>query len=188
MFLGKVIAHTSLWFSNFFPVLLMLLVTDVTRWKYSINFQLENLDWYKKFQIFSYAMASKSRDGTALSNVPTVFGILKLNSFIYVVLENKILWNFRTAQCQQQRGMANLKAIGLRLKSVKNIQKITQSMKMVSAAKYARAEQDLKAARPLGKAAQKFYEQAEVGKKLKHNHPACVPLIYLVLNIIIIAC
>jgi hypothetical protein len=38
----------------------------------------------------------------------------------------------RTAQCQQQRGMANLKLIGLRLKSVKNIQKITQAVKMVS--------------------------------------------------------
>merc|ERR1711862_595378 len=54
------------------------------------------------------------------------------------------------AQCanvyQQQRGMANLKAIAIRLKSVKNIQKITQSMKMVYAAKYARAERDLKAA------------------------------------------
>merc|ERR1712142_1021818 len=39
------------------------------------------------------------------------------------------------SQCQQQRGMANLKLIGMRLKSVKNIQRITQSMKMVSAAK-----------------------------------------------------
>jgi len=67
-----------------------------------------------------------------------------------------------TAQCQQQRGMANLKLIGMRLKSVKNIQKITQSMKMVSAAKYARAERDLKAARPLGTAAQSFYEHADV--------------------------
>lgn len=36
---------------------------------------------------------------------------------------------------QQQRNMATLKTISLRLKSVKNIQKITQSMKMVSAAK-----------------------------------------------------
>lgn len=36
---------------------------------------------------------------------------------------------------QQQRGMATLKMIQMRLKSVKNIQKITQSMKMVSAAK-----------------------------------------------------
>ena len=61
------------------------------------------------------------------------------------------------AQCalyQQNRGMANLKAIAIRLKSVKNIQKITQSMKMVSAAKYARAERDLKAARPYGTGAQ----------------------------------
>merc|ERR1712002_978499 len=69
------------------------------------------------------------------------------------------------AQCavyQQNRGMANLKAIAIRLKSVKNIQKITQSMKMVSAAKYARAERDLKAARPYGTGAQAFYEQAKV--------------------------
>merc|ERR1711941_146940 len=35
-------------------------------------------------------------------------------------------------------------------------------MKMVSAAKYARAEKDLKAARPLGEAAAVFYNQAEV--------------------------
>jgi len=72
------------------------------------------------------------------------------------------------AQCanvyQQQRGMANLKAIAIRLKSVKNIQKITQSMKMVSAAKYARAERDLKAARPYGVGAQSFYENAQVGR------------------------
>merc|ERR1711893_414149 len=72
------------------------------------------------------------------------------------------------AQCanvyQQQRGMANLKAIAIRLKSVKNIQKITQSMKMVSAAKYARAERDLKAARPYGTGAQSFYENAQVGR------------------------
>jgi len=65
---------------------------------------------------------------------------------------------------QQQRGMANLKAIAIRLKSVKNIQKITQSMKMVSAAKYARAERDLKAARPYGVGAQSFYENAQVGR------------------------
>jgi predicted metal-dependent HD superfamily phosphohydrolase len=36
----------------------------------------------------------------------------------------------------QHRNMATLKHISMRLKSVKNIQKITQSMKMVSAAKY----------------------------------------------------
>jgi len=58
--------------------------------------------------------------------------------------------------------MANLKIIGMRLKSVRNIQKITQSMKMVSAAKFARAERDLRAARPLGSAAKSFYDHAEV--------------------------
>ena len=40
--------------------------------------------------------------------------------------------------------------VSRRLKSVKNIQKITKSMKMVSAAKYAKAEKDLKLARPYG--------------------------------------
>ena len=58
--------------------------------------------------------------------------------------------------------MPNLKLIGLRLKSVTNIQKITQSMKMVSAAKFAKAERDLKSARPLGEAAQAFYKTTEV--------------------------
>jgi len=61
--------------------------------------------------------------------------------------------------------MATLKSISIRLKSVKNIQKITQSMKMVSAAKYSRAERDLKQARPYGIGAQQFYEKAEVAAK-----------------------
>jgi F-type H+-transporting ATPase subunit gamma len=65
-------------------------------------------------------------------------------------------------QAQQQRGMATLKAISIRLKSVKNIQKITQSMKMVSAAKYARAERDLRQARPIGEGSKLFYERAEI--------------------------
>lgn len=51
---------------------------------------------------------------------------------------------------QQTRSMATLKQIQMRLKSVTNIQKITQSMKMVSAAKYARAERELRQARPYG--------------------------------------
>ncbi|VVC95771.1 ATP synthase subunit gamma, mitochondrial [Leptidea sinapis] len=63
---------------------------------------------------------------------------------------------------QQSRNMATLKSIQIRLKSVKNIQKITQSMKMVSAAKYTRAERELKAARPYGEGAVMFYENAEV--------------------------
>ncbi|EDW16250.1 ATP synthase subunit gamma, mitochondrial [Drosophila mojavensis] len=67
-----------------------------------------------------------------------------------------------TNVAQQQRGMATLKHISMRLKSVKNIQKITQSMKMVSAAKYSRAERDLKAARPYGIGAQQFFDKTEV--------------------------
>lgn len=63
---------------------------------------------------------------------------------------------------QQQRGMATLKAISIRLKSVKNIQKITQSMKMVSAAKYTRAERELRQVRPIGDGAKQFYEKAEI--------------------------
>lgn len=66
------------------------------------------------------------------------------------------------SQGSQTRGMATLKDIRLRLKSIKNIQKITQSMKMVSAAKYARAERDLKSARPFGEGAQSFYERSEL--------------------------
>jgi len=66
------------------------------------------------------------------------------------------------ALTQQQRGMATLKAISIRLKSVKNIQKITQSMKMVSAAKYTRAERELKQARPYGEGSKQFYEKAEI--------------------------
>merc|ERR1711982_108649 len=77
------------------------------------------------------------------------------------------------AQCavfqQQNRGMANLKAIAMRLKSMKNMQKITQSMKMVSAAKYAKAELDLKAAGPYGEGSQAFYEGAQVGKDAEGN-------------------
>merc|ERR1712018_485968 len=86
-------------------------------------------------------------------------------------------------QClQQQRGMANLKAIAIRLKSVKNIQKITQSMKMVSAAKYARAERELKAARPYGTGAQVFYEQAKVGEEAKGAPAAAGKELYVAMT------
>ncbi|XP_045166275.1 ATP synthase subunit gamma, mitochondrial-like [Mercenaria mercenaria] len=63
------------------------------------------------------------------------------------------------APCTQVRGMATLKEIRMRLKSVQNIQKITKSMKMVSAAKYARAERDLRPARSYGAGAEAFFEK-----------------------------
>lgn len=40
--------------------------------------------------------------------------------------------------------------VSMRLRSVKNIQKITKSMKMVSAAKFGRAERELRPARVYG--------------------------------------
>jgi len=77
-------------------------------------------------------------------------------------------------QCGQipnARGMATLKEISLRLKSVTNVQKITKSMKMVSAAKYARAERELRPARTYGLGAKAFYETAEVQQdKSTPNH------------------
>merc|ERR1712024_11496 len=83
---------------------------------------------------------------------------------------------------QPARGMANLKAIAIRLKSVKNIQKITQSMKMVSAAKYSRAERDLKAARPYGEGAQSFYTCAEVGAGEEEKKDAPKKELYVALT------
>lgn len=64
-----------------------------------------------------------------------------------------------------QRDYATLKDLSIRLKSVKNIQKITKSMKMVAAAKYARAERELKAARPYGVGAQAVYNSLELNEK-----------------------
>lgn len=64
---------------------------------------------------------------------------------------------------QSHRGLATLKDIRMRLNSVRNIQKITQSMKMVSAAKYARAERELVKARSFSDAFPlKFREEATV--------------------------
>ncbi|KAK7130223.1 hypothetical protein R3I94_008958 [Phoxinus phoxinus] len=65
-------------------------------------------------------------------------------------------------QCGQVRNMATLKDITLRLKSIKNIQKITKSMKMVAAAKYARAERSLRPARVYGTGSMALYEKAEI--------------------------
>lgn len=76
---------------------------------------------------------------------------------------------------EQRMGMATLKDISIRLKSVKNIQKITKSMKMVAAAKYTKAERELKGARSFGEGAKAFYdniktdapgETTEANKKL----------------------
>ncbi|XP_034507452.1 ATP synthase subunit gamma, mitochondrial-like, partial [Ailuropoda melanoleuca] len=58
--------------------------------------------------------------------------------------------------------MVTLKEITRRLKSIKNIQKITKSMKMVAASKYTKAERALKPARVYGTSALALYEKAEI--------------------------
>lgn len=52
--------------------------------------------------------------------------------------------------CCQTESYPLFSLVTIRLKSIKNIQKITKSMKMVAAAKYARAERQLKPARVYG--------------------------------------
>jgi F-type H+-transporting ATPase subunit gamma len=58
--------------------------------------------------------------------------------------------------------MATLKQIATRLKSVSNIQKITTSMKMVSAAKFKRAQATLEAIRPVGSALQALSSKGNI--------------------------
>lgn len=58
--------------------------------------------------------------------------------------------------------MSSLKVIKNRIRSVSNTKKITQTMRLVSAAKYARAERELLAVRAAGQSPQRFYEQAEI--------------------------
>lgn len=62
----------------------------------------------------------------------------------------------------QQRNMATLQEIKMRLVSVTNIQKITKSMKMVSAAKFARAERALRAGKAFGEGAQAIIKSNNV--------------------------
>lgn len=55
--------------------------------------------------------------------------------------------------------MPNLKDIKLRIKSIKNTQKITQAMKMVAAAKVKKAENAVKASRPFTQAIKKVFDK-----------------------------
>ncbi|XP_066924329.1 ATP synthase subunit gamma, mitochondrial-like [Clytia hemisphaerica] len=66
---------------------------------------------------------------------------------------------------------ATLQDIQIRLKSLQNIQKITKTMQMVSAAKYSRAERELKPARVYGTGAKALFEKAELeSDKTQPNH------------------
>lgn len=82
---------------------------------------------------------------------------------------------------QSKRGLATLKDIRVRLNSVRNIQKITQSMKMVSAAKYARAERDLQKARSFSDAFPlAFRDEAEKGSEKKK--PGSTPTLVIAIT------
>nr|XP_019609102.1 PREDICTED: ATP synthase subunit gamma, mitochondrial-like [Rhinolophus sinicus] len=71
----------------------------------------------------------------------------------------------------QVRNVATLKDIIMRLKSIKNIQRITKSMKMVVAAKYARVERELKPALVYGTGSLALYEKADIkGPEDKKKH------------------
>jgi F-type H+-transporting ATPase subunit gamma len=66
---------------------------------------------------------------------------------------------------------ATLKDVRIQLKSITNIQKITKTMQMVSAAKYAKAERELKPARVYGTGAAALGEKAELeADQSKPNH------------------
>ena len=70
--------------------------------------------------------------------------------------------------------MTTLKVIKNRIRSVGSTKKISQTMRMVSASKYAKAEKELKGVRSFGLGATQFYELAEV-------HPPSEPESQLVI-------
>lgn len=72
--------------------------------------------------------------------------------------------------------MSNLKIIKNRIRSVGNTKKIAQTMRMVSAAKYAKAERELKEVRSFGQGATQFYEIAEVNPPLKPESQLVIAL------------
>lgn len=68
----------------------------------------------------------------------------------------------RSTVVTQQRTMATLKDLKMRMDSVSNIAKITSSMKMVSTAKFKQAERTLQPARAYGKANQALFKAVGV--------------------------
>jgi len=69
-----------------------------------------------------------------------------------------------TPKCagQVRHSSGKLKELGIRLKSITNIQKITKTMKMISAAKFAQASKAIVPARAYGEGAVGIYEKAGV--------------------------
>lgn len=74
-----------------------------------------------------------------------------------------------SSRVQQQRSMATLREIEMRLKSVRNIEKITNSMKVIASTKLAKAQRAMQAAKTYGIANNEVFNNAEAtegGKKL----------------------
>jgi len=85
------------------------------------------------------------------------------------MLRTALTQTARATAPQGARGMATLQEISNRLKSVTNIQKITKSMKMVSAAKFGRAEKALKMAKAIGPASQALSDKAGIVPDESHE-------------------
>jgi len=67
----------------------------------------------------------------------------------------------RPSMSGQARGMATLKEIQVRLKSIKNIAKITKSMKMIASTKLVRAQKAMESARAYGEASHSLLKVLE---------------------------
>merc|ERR1712021_59991 len=62
---------------------------------------------------------------------------------------------------QVRNSSGKLKELGIRLKSIRNIEKITKTMKMISSAKFAKASKTIGPARAFGEGAQAVDANAE---------------------------
>lgn len=62
--------------------------------------------------------------------------------------------------------MATLKEISMRLKSIRNIAKITKTMKMIASTRVAKAQRAMESARVYGTAASEIFKQAETSQDL----------------------
>ncbi|KAK6908984.1 ATP synthase F1, gamma subunit [Kwoniella mangroviensis CBS 10435] len=70
--------------------------------------------------------------------------------------------NVARAAQQQSQGMATLREIEQRLKSVRNIEKITKSMKVVASTKLTRAEKAMREAKKYGAANNELFKHTEI--------------------------
>ncbi|CAK8690543.1 unnamed protein product [Clavelina lepadiformis] len=69
--------------------------------------------------------------------------------------------------CQVRHSSGKLKELAIRLKAVRNIQKITKTMKMISAAKFAQASKAIVPARAYGVGALSMYDKTEIAPNEK---------------------